>query len=110
MRYANLALRFVLELAGLAAFGYAGFAVPDGLALKVLLGLGGPIIAAVLWGVFASPRARVPLPGRAAQIAFESVWFGSAAAALAVAGRAWLGLALVVFFMINRLLMYLWRQ
>jgi hypothetical protein len=109
MRYANLALRFGLELAGLAAFGYWGFVVGDGLRLKVLLGLGVPVVAAVLWGVFASPKAAVPLP-EAAKLAFEIVWFGAAAAGLAYAGRPWFAVVFAALYVVNRILLYVWRQ
>jgi Protein of unknown function (DUF2568) len=109
VRYANLALAFLLELAGLAAFGYWGFVVPTGLAAKLLLGLGVPIVAAVLWGVFASPRATVPLPAPV-KFGFQVTWFGAAAAALAVAGRGWLAVVFVVLGALNRTLTYVWKQ
>jgi hypothetical protein len=109
MRYANLALRFALELAGLAAFGYWGFVVPDGLRLKVLLGLGVPVLAAVLWGLFASPKASVPLPDPA-KLAFEVAWFGAAAAGLAYAGRPWFAVVFAALYVVNRILLYLSRQ
>jgi hypothetical protein len=108
MRFANLALRFALELAGLAAFGYWGFVVPDDLRLKVLLGLGVPILAAVLWRLFASPRATVPLPV-GVKLAFEFAWFGAAATGLAHAGRPWLAVVLVVLYSVNRVLLRRWR-
>jgi hypothetical protein len=109
MRYANLALRFALELTGLAAFGYWGFVAGDGLALKVLLGLGVPVIAAVLWGLFASPKAAVRLPG-AAKLAFEVAWFGAATTGLVYAGRLWLAVAFAALYAVNRILLYVWRQ
>jgi hypothetical protein len=108
MRFANLALRFALELAGLAAFGYWGFVVGDGLPLTALLGLGAPVLAAVLWGLFASPKAAVPLPG-AAKLAFEIVWFGAAATGLAYAGRPWFAVVLAVGYAVNRVLLHVWR-
>ena len=110
MRYANLALRFGLELAGLAAFCYWGFTVADSVAVKLLLGLGTPVVAAVLWGVFASPKAAVRMPNIAAQVAFEVVWFGAAVAALAAAGRVTSAVVLAALYVVNRSLMVLWRQ
>jgi hypothetical protein len=109
MRYATLALRFALELAGLAAFGYWGFVVGDGLRLKALLGLGVPVVAAVLWGLFASPKSAVSLPD-AAKLAFEIVWFGAAAAGLTHAGRPWLAVVFVALYVVNRILLYVWRE
>jgi hypothetical protein len=55
--WANLALAFLLELCALGALGYWGVRTGDGLVAKVALGLGAPFCAAVLWGLFAAPRA-----------------------------------------------------
>ncbi|MGC9668926.1 YrdB family protein [Planosporangium sp. 12N6] len=109
MRYANLALRFALELAGLAAFGYWGFVVGGGLGTKLLLGLGAPVVAAVLWGLFASPKAAVALPGPA-RLGFEVLWFGGAAAALVRTGRPWLAVVLAALYAANRTLLSVYRD
>jgi len=53
----NLAVRFVLEISALVAMGYWGWVWGDG-ALRYLLGIGLPLLAAVLWGVFAVPGDR----------------------------------------------------
>lgn len=65
----NLALRFLLEIAALVAIGYWGFSQHAGI-WRFVVGLGGPLVAAVLWGIFAVPddpsrsgRAPVPVPG-----------------------------------------------
>ena len=52
-----LAIRFGLELAALAALGYWGIETGDGAVTKIVLGLGAPLVAAVLWGLFVSPKA-----------------------------------------------------
>ncbi len=49
-----LTLMFLLELALLAALGYWGWTQHEGL-LRVLLAIGLPLVAAVLWGVFRVP-------------------------------------------------------
>ncbi|WBU36763.1 YrdB family protein [Homoserinibacter sp. YIM 151385] len=64
-------LRLALELAALAGVGMGVAALLAALAGPVLSALGGilaALAAAVLWGLFRSPRARFPLPwpGRAA--------------------------------------------
>ncbi len=46
---ANLALRFVLELAALAALAYWGFHTGHSLLGDVALGVGAPLLAAVIW-------------------------------------------------------------
>lgn len=56
----NLALAFGLEIVGLFAMGFWGWTQHEGF-LRILLGLGLPIIAAVIWGVFRVDGA----PGKA---------------------------------------------
>jgi hypothetical protein len=63
VKTANLALRFLLELCALVALGYWGFKTGGGLITKLALGIGAPLLAAVVWGTFLAPRAAVPTPG-----------------------------------------------
>lgn len=95
MRSAVLTARFLLELGLLAALSYWGFQAGDGVLVKVLLGLGAPLLAAVVWGMFLSPKASVRLPP-AVLVVLELVLFAIAAAALAVAGHPALAVALAV--------------
>jgi hypothetical protein len=44
----NLMIRFGLELASLGALGYAGFHTDRGWLLRVLIGVGAPLLAAAL--------------------------------------------------------------
>ncbi|MEE1772862.1 YrdB family protein [Streptomyces sp. JV185] len=59
---ANELLAFVVEVAALAALAWWGIATEDAVASRVLLGVGAPAAAAVVWGLFAAPRARIRLP------------------------------------------------
>lgn len=61
----NEGLAFLLELFTLGALGWWGFHVTGNVIGSLLLGLGSPAAAAVLWGMFAAPKARftIPLPG-----------------------------------------------
>ncbi|MFX1261143.1 MAG: YrdB family protein [Promethearchaeota archaeon] len=87
---ANDALRFILELWALVAFGYWGLNQDFGLfnyALMLIL----PIAAAAIWGIFAVPNdpsrfggAPVPVPG-AARLLLEFLVLGSAFLAMYVA-------------------------
>jgi len=93
MRYGvGATLAFLSELGALAGLAFWGFTVPSGGAAPVLLGVGLPAAAAVLWGLFAAPRAvvRVPVLVVATKVAVQ----GGAVAALAVAGQPWFALAL----------------
>lgn len=109
LKGANLALRFGLELAALAAFGLGGYRLGGASFWRFILVFGAPLAAAVLWGLFASPRgaARLADPGR---LIFEAAFFGVAVMSLALAGYptpAWaLGLAVLA----NELLLALWGQ
>ena len=59
---ANELLAFLLELVALLLLGVWGFHVGSNIAIHVLLGIGAPVLMAVVWGTFAAPRARVKLP------------------------------------------------
>lgn len=58
----NEGLAFLVELLALAALAWWGAEAGSGLWLHLSLGIGLPLVAAVVWGVFASPKARVRLP------------------------------------------------
>jgi len=84
----NLALRFILEIAGLAAYGYWGWAAHDGL-LRWLLAVGAPLLAATLWAVFRVPGDGGPpvvAVSGAVRLVLEAVYFGGATWALYAAG------------------------
>ena len=78
MRPALLALRFLLELAALAAVAWWGAGV------SVAAGILAPIAFAVLWGLFVAPKAKIALPPPS-RLAVELVLWTLAAAALAAA-------------------------
>jgi hypothetical protein len=59
LHVANEGLAFLIELLALAAFAWWGAETGGGLLLRLLLGIGAPLVAAVLWGLFASPKARI---------------------------------------------------
>ena len=89
MQALNLALRFLLELAALGAMAYWGWTTQEG-ALRVVWAVGLPLLAAALWGIFRVPHdpgpAPVAVPGRV-RLLLEAVFFGTAVALLADAGR-----------------------
>lgn len=106
---ANLLLRFLLELCALGAVGYWGFKTGSGMAAKIGLGIGAPLLVAVVWAVFVSPQAPVQLP-LAFSLLLQVLVFGSAAAALAATGYRTLALVFLVIVVINAILMYVWGQ
>jgi len=109
IKSANVGLRFVLELCALAALSYWGFHTGDQLLLKIVLGLGAPLIAAVLWATLGAPAAQAKLSG-VLHLALEVVIFGAAIVALAKADQSELAGVFAVIFIINRALMAIWRQ
>lgn len=106
---ANLALRFLLELCALVAFGYWGFHIGGGLLSKLVLGLGAPLLFAVVWGAFVAPRAVVHLP-RLVKVILGLVILEVSAAALAIAGQPILAAVFGGIILINAVLLAIWKQ
>ena len=106
---ANLLLRFLLELCALGALGYWGFNTGSATTTKVVLGIGAPVVAAVVWGTFLSPRAPVGLSWGVV-LGLQTLVFASAAAGLVVTGQRSLALVFVVMVVINAILMHVWGQ
>lgn len=97
----NLALRFVLEL---LAVGYWGFTLSAPLGLRMLAGLGLPLLLATAWAVF-----RVPGDGGEPIVAVsgsvrllpEAAVFGTALALLVAAGAPRLAAAFVLVLLLH---------
>jgi hypothetical protein len=92
----NLTIRFLLELAALAALGYWGWHQSDG-SLRYVLALGIPLLAAAAWGVINVPndpsrsgQAPIPVPGLL-RLGLELALFGFATWVLFDLGVSTLG-------------------
>jgi hypothetical protein len=96
MAIANLTLRFVLELAGFAAFGYAG-AVLSG---NPLAGVVAFAAAVVVWALVAAPKARNPLSQAQRDVVGTGILLLAALGVIA-AGQAVAGLVLGVAIVAN---------
>ncbi|MFL6287318.1 MAG: DUF2568 domain-containing protein, partial [Actinomycetes bacterium] len=90
-----LTLRFLLELSLLAAFAIGGWSLTDTMWTQLLLAALLPLMAAFVWGLLLSPKAKfvISLPVR---VAIELCLFGAASALLWTAGPAKAGTALLV--------------
>lgn len=100
LRWANEILAFVLELAALVALGYWGFSAEVSVPLNVVLGIGAPTIAAVVWGLFAAPRARFQLPVTGV-LAVKAVVFAAATLGLYLADNQGLAIAFGAIAVLN---------
>jgi hypothetical protein len=109
LKIVNLGLRFLLELCTLAALAYWGFHTGQGWLLKTALGIGAPLLAAVVWGAFVAPKAVVSVSAPA-RLALELAVFASAVAGLAAARQTSLAWTLGVAYAINRILIAIWGQ
>jgi hypothetical protein len=104
----NLSLAFFLELAMLAAFAYWGFHTGQTTIVKIGLGIGIPLLVAVIWGLFMAPNSSMQFQG-AAYLALKLVLFGLAVAALIRISNDTLGIVLGGVVVINTILLYVWR-
>ena len=105
LRVINLVVRFLLELAALAAFAYWAARLDVSRGMRVLLVILAPMVVAVFWGLFVSPKARFST-GRAGQIGLGLIVFLAASAALLVRGQAALGLAFACIAVVSSGLLY----
>lgn len=103
MKEANLALRFLLELCLLAALAYVGLQV------SVVLAVLAPLVAAIVWGLFVSPKARFPV-SLVLWLAVQAVLFGTAVVGLIAVGSVVLGLVFGLAVLVNLALVLFWRQ
>lgn len=104
----NLALRFILEIAGVSIFAYWGWAQGGWVRWPLAIIL--PVIAMTIWAVFRTPQDHpvnhpvVPVPG-IVRLALEIVFFGLAILALATVhanDRAdWLLLGVIAALLIH---------
>lgn len=104
----HLSLRFGLELWGLYALGSGGTHLTKTFPMKVLLGAGLPLLAAVIWGVLVSPKAAYPL-ALPARLAVEAAIFGSAALLLFLSDRPAQAAWFVALAVVNGMFLHVWR-
>lgn len=105
----NLGIRFLLELCILIIFGYWGFKTGSNVFMKFLLGLGSPVLFAVAWGTFLAPKSSMRL-GEPWLFLLELVLFALAAWALYGTGKVNLTVTFGVIYILNKILMIIWRQ
>lgn len=101
---ANLALRFLLEMITLVALAFWAFTLEVELPIQIVVAIIAPLLAALTWGAFVAPKARVPLEDPA-RLGVELVFFGAGAVALMLAGLTVLAVAFIIAVVVHVSLM-----
>jgi hypothetical protein len=109
LKVAILGVRFLLELCLLAALGYWGFHSGGNIFADLALGLGAPTLAAIVWGTYVAPKARVRLSAPR-QLACEIAVFAVGIAALASTGQVRLAVLFAVAAIVSRALVSAWGR
>jgi len=99
LSWANATVGLLLELAALGLLGWGGWQLGAATAVRVLLAVALPLAGAVLWSLFAAPRAT--LPSAAGRLAVRALVFGSAAVLLAWAASPRWGAAFAAVVVVN---------
>jgi hypothetical protein len=95
MTIAALAARFITELAGIAAVGYAGFQLAAPMPLRAIAAVGGPLALVITWGMVVAPNAASGLTQPQKDLVGSGLLL-LAAAVLALAGQLRLAIAFAV--------------
>ena len=103
MAIANLAVRFVVELAGVGALAYWGSQAADG-PEALVLAIGAPLAMIVAWAVVVAPTAHNPLTQPQRDLIGTGLLLGSAGALLA-AGEATVAVAFAAIVVVNWILL-----
>jgi len=109
LRVINLAIRFLLELTALGIFAYWGATRTASVLLRTAFAIGCPLSVAVFWGLFVSPKARVPT-GRVGRAGLGLLVFLGAAAALDATGRRELAIGFATVALLSSLVVYVLTQ
>jgi hypothetical protein len=100
LRTANLAVKFLLELAALAALAVTGLSLDAPLLVRVAVAVLAPLAAAAVWGRWCAPRAHARLPIAPRIVVELAVLLGSAAG-LALVGDVALAALLAGLVVVN---------
>ena len=97
-----LAVRFGLELGALAALGYWGYESGDSTFTRLLLTVGAPLAAVVLWWMFVAPKA--PVENALLKAVAEAIVFGAAVLALFAVDHPRLAVAFALVALVDSVL------
>ena len=105
----NLGVRFLLEMCMLASVSYWGFKTHSNWPMKILLGVGLPILIAVIWGWLMAPKSIHRLSGIPFTI-MDFILLGSGAVALYASGQVTLAWVYAVLLVVSEILRLVWIQ
>jgi len=105
----NLTIRFLLELVIMFSLGYWGFHIDSNMIIQIALGLGMPLLAAIIWSKTISPKATIRLPLIGVLI-IEFIIFGTAYLCLIDSGFKVFAMIFGVVAVINRFIIIKWKQ
>ncbi|MGW3497916.1 YrdB family protein [Streptomyces sp. NPDC001020] len=97
---ANEVLAFLLELAALVCLGWWGSTVGHNDVLRILPAAGTPLLAIVLWALFAAPKAKYR-PSLPLVLVVKAVVLGGGAAALYGVGHPIAARVMAVVIVVN---------
>ena len=100
-----LTVRFLLELAALAALAWWGVRTGQTALAKLLLGAGAPLAMAVVWGAFIAPKAAFAVPGPV-HVALQLAVLAAATAALVAIQKHTAAEAFAVTAVVNGVALY----
>lgn len=109
MAVANLALRFILEVLGIAALAYSGFQVPSSSLIRAVAGIGAPLALIIVWAMVVAPNTANGL-SQAQKDVIGTVLLLVAAIALGFAGQLQLAVAFGIVVVVNAVLLILIGQ
>jgi hypothetical protein len=98
-KWANLTVAFLLEVVAIVALGIWGWHVGGNRAVQVLFAVGLPVIAIVLWGLFAARRPRYDVPSAA--LVVKVLVLGGCALALWASGYHMFAIVYAVVLVAN---------
>ena len=105
----NLGVRFLLELCMLAAVGYWGFKTQSNWAMKIICGIGLPVLIAVIWGYLMAPNSTHRLSGVPFTV-MDFILLGSGAVALYASDQVTLAWIYALVLIMSEVLRLVWKQ
>lgn len=105
----NLVARLAVELAALVALSCWGFHLKGGTAVRIVAGIGAPLMAAVVWALFASPNTNLAVSA-VTKTTVQLLVFSAVTGALLRLRRPRLAIAFAVLAAVNAALIIVWSQ